>query len=49
MGLAGVVRMRQLGQDDTVAWLLIPLLGLMISLGMLCAIALMVLAALRVG
>ena len=38
LGLAGVVRMRQLGQDDTVAWLLIPLLGLMISLGMLCAI-----------
>lgn len=38
LGLAGVVRMRQLGQDDTVAWLLIPLLGLMISLGMLFAI-----------
>lgn len=38
LGLAGVIRMRNLGQDDTVAWLLIPLLGLMISLGMLCAI-----------
>lgn len=38
LGLAGVIRMRQFGQDDTVAWLLIPLLGLMISLGMLCAI-----------
>jgi hypothetical protein len=38
LGLAGVIRMRQLGQDDTAAWLLIPLLGLMISLGMLCAI-----------
>jgi hypothetical protein len=38
LGLAGVIRMRQLGQDDTVAWLLIPLLGMMIALGMLCAI-----------
>jgi hypothetical protein len=38
LGLAGVIRMRQFGQDDTAAWLLIPLLGLMISLGMLCAI-----------
>jgi hypothetical protein len=38
LGLAGVIRMRQLGQDDQVAWLLIPLLGLMISMGMLCAI-----------
>lgn len=38
LGLAGVLRMRNLGQDDQVAWLLIPLLGLMISLGMLCAI-----------
>jgi len=38
LGLAGVIRMRNLGQDDMVAWLLIPVLGLMISLGMLCAI-----------
>jgi hypothetical protein len=38
LGWAGVIRMRQFGHDDTVAWLLIPLLGLMISLGMLCAI-----------
>lgn len=38
LGLAGVIRMRQLGQDDQVAWMLIPLLGLMIALGMLCAI-----------
>ena len=38
LGLAGVVRMRQLGQDDQVAWMLIPVLGLMIALGMLCAI-----------
>ena len=31
-------RMRSLGQDDRLAWLLIPLLGLMLSLGMLTAI-----------
>jgi hypothetical protein len=30
--------MRQLGQDDQVAWILIPLLGLMITFSMLCAI-----------
>jgi hypothetical protein len=38
LGLAGVVRMRNLGQDDRVAWLLIPLLGLMLSLAALTAI-----------
>ena len=38
LGLAGVIRMRQLGQDDQVAWLLIPVLGLMISISMLFAI-----------
>src|SRR6185369_1333409 len=38
LGLVGVLRMRQLGQDDHVAWLLIPVLGLMISQAMLCAI-----------
>jgi hypothetical protein len=27
------MRMRNLGQDDRVAWLLVPLLGLMISAG----------------
>lgn len=37
-GLVGVQRMRDLGQDDRLAWLLIPLLGVMISQGMLCAI-----------
>ena len=37
-GLLGVLRMRALGQDDPVAWVLIPLLGLMISLAMLSAI-----------
>jgi hypothetical protein len=37
-GLVGVLRWRGLGQDDHLAWLLIPLLGLMISQAMLCAI-----------
>lgn len=38
LGLVGVLRMRALGLDDHVAWVLIPLLGLMISQAMLCAI-----------
>jgi hypothetical protein len=38
LGLVGVFRMHNLGQDDRVAWLLIPLLGVMISLAMLMAI-----------
>jgi len=38
IGLLGVLRMRNLGQDDGQAWALIPLLGLMISQAMLCAI-----------
>ncbi|MGL6109948.1 MAG: hypothetical protein ACRC2B_07595 [Rubrivivax sp.] len=38
LGLAGVQRMRAFGQDDRVAWVLIPVLGLMISLAMLTAI-----------
>lgn len=38
LGLVGVLRMRAIGQDDHLAWLLIPLLGLMISQGMLAAI-----------
>lgn len=37
-GLVGVLRMRELGQDDVVSWLLLPILGLMISQGMLMAI-----------
>ncbi len=37
-GLAGVQRMRAFGQDDRVAWVLIPVLGLMISIAMLTAI-----------
>jgi TM2 domain-containing membrane protein YozV len=38
LGLAGVIRLRNLGQDDQVAWFLIPMLGLMLSLAMLTAI-----------
>jgi hypothetical protein len=37
-GLAGAIRMNNLGQDDRVAWVLVPLLGLMISAAMLSAI-----------
>jgi hypothetical protein len=38
VGLAGVLRMRRLGQDDVASWLLIPWVGLAVSAGMLCAI-----------
>jgi hypothetical protein len=38
LGLWGVLRMRGLGQDDRLAWLLIPLLGVMLSIAMLSAI-----------
>ena len=38
VGLLGLQRMRSLGQDDQIAWLLIPLLGLMLSMAMLQAI-----------
>lgn len=38
LGLAGAWRMDHLGQDDRLAWLLVPLLGLMLSLGTLTAI-----------
>jgi hypothetical protein len=38
LGLAGVVRMRNLGQDDRIAWLLIPLLGGVLSAAALTAI-----------
>lgn len=40
LGLWGVLRMRELGQDDHLAWLLIPLLGLTLSAAMLAAIVL---------
>lgn len=38
IGLAGVQRALELGQDDQLAWLLLPLLGLMLSQAALCAI-----------
>lgn len=37
-GLYGVQRMRQLGLDDQLAWVLIPLLGLMLAATMLQAV-----------
>jgi hypothetical protein len=37
-GLYGVQRMRQLGGDDHLAWVLIPLLGLTMSIAMLTAL-----------
>ena len=37
-GLIGVQRMRDLGQDDRLAWVLTPLLGLMLAQTALCAI-----------
>ena len=39
-GLAGVIRMRNLGQDDHAAWLLIPLFGAMVVVAMLSTIVL---------
>ena len=38
IGLYGVHRARQLGQDDHLAWFLIPLLGLVLATTMLSAI-----------
>jgi hypothetical protein len=38
LGLAGVQRMRAFGQDDRVAWVLVPWLGLALSAAMLTAI-----------
>ena len=38
LGTLGVLRMRELGQDDRLAWVLIPLLGLVLSVTMLSAI-----------
>ncbi|MBB4843895.1 hypothetical protein HNP55_002418 [Paucibacter oligotrophus] len=38
LGLYGVQRMGELGQDDRSAWLLIPLLGLMLVNAMICGI-----------
>ncbi len=38
LGVIGVQRAIELGQDDRLAWALIPLLGLMLAQGMLMAI-----------
>lgn len=38
LGLLGVLRMLEVGQDDRLAWLLLPLLGMMIAQSMLVAI-----------
>ena len=38
VGLYGVWRMRQWGQDDQMAWILIPWLGITLSVGMLAAV-----------
>jgi hypothetical protein len=38
MGLYGVQRVLEFGQDDRLSWLLIPLLGLMVAQAMLIAI-----------
>jgi hypothetical protein len=35
LGLLGVLRMRELGQDDRLAWIMIPFLGVMLAQGML--------------
>ncbi len=37
-GLLGVLRVRELGQDDRLAWVLLPLLGMMLSVGLITAI-----------
>ena len=37
-GLGGVIRMRNLGQDDLWAWLLIPVFGVMLTIALLSAI-----------
>jgi hypothetical protein len=38
LGLLGLQRVQDFGQDDRLSWLLLPLLGLMIAQAMLCAI-----------
>ncbi len=37
-GLVGVIRTLNLGQDDRVSWLLLPLLGIAITAGMIAAL-----------
>ena len=38
VGAVGVMRMRRLGQDDQLAWLLAPLLGVVVTAAMLAAL-----------
>ncbi len=38
LGLLGVMRLRDMGQDDRLAWALLPLLGLMVSVATFTAI-----------
>ena len=38
IGLYGVLRARSIGQDDQLAWILIPFIGCTIAASMLCAI-----------
>ena len=38
IGVLGVQRMRDLGQDDRLAWVMIPLLGVTLAIAMLSAI-----------
>jgi hypothetical protein len=38
VGIVGVLRMDSLGQDDRLAWVLIPFFGIMVSVGMVSAI-----------
>lgn len=38
LGLAGLLRLRELGQDDRLAWLLLPWLGVVVTAAMLAAI-----------
>lgn len=40
VGLVGLLRFRELGQDDRLAWLLLPVLGVMIAVAALSAIVL---------
>jgi len=49
LGLAGALRMHNLGVDDHAAWLLIPLLGLTLSAATGWGAVLGVIAALMVG
>lgn len=38
VGWVGLQRLQQLGQDDRLAWVLLPVLGVMLSVGAFCAI-----------